>query len=38
MGNQQVQKMKKKLKPCLLRPSIVAPKTTVKLNGNVKIK
>ena len=38
MGNQQVQKMKKKLKPCLLRPSIVAPKTIVKLNENVKTK
>ena len=28
----------KNFKPCLLNPNIVAPKTTVKLNENVKIK
>lgn len=31
-------KSEKNLKPCLLSPNIVAPRTTVKLNEKVKIK
>jgi len=38
MDNLMVLIMKKNLKECIWKPSIVAPITIVKLNENVKIK